>query len=169
MLIVRAARPEDAAEVAGVHVRSWQVGYRGLIADGYLDGLRPEDRMAHYRFGDADPQQPLTIVAIDHGDVCGFATTGPSRDPDAPDRGEVFALYVDPPAWGLGVGRRLMAAARANLAELDFSAAILWVLSGNERAQRFYTIDGWRPDNQRRSAEVWNVRVEEVRYERTLP
>ena len=27
-------------EVARVHVRSWQAGYRGLLPDAYLDGLR---------------------------------------------------------------------------------------------------------------------------------
>jgi hypothetical protein len=31
-MLLRAATPEDAREVANVHVRSWQVGYRGLIA-----------------------------------------------------------------------------------------------------------------------------------------
>ena len=46
VLTVRRATPEDAAGVAGVHVRSWQVAYRGLLPDDYLDGLRPEDRMA---------------------------------------------------------------------------------------------------------------------------
>jgi hypothetical protein len=36
-LIVRVARPDDAAAVAGVHVRSWQQGYRGLLPDDFLD------------------------------------------------------------------------------------------------------------------------------------
>jgi hypothetical protein len=44
VLSVRAATPDDAAAVAGVHVRSWQAAYRGLIADAYLDGLNPDDR-----------------------------------------------------------------------------------------------------------------------------
>ena len=39
MMTVREAQPRDAAEVAGVHVRSWQVAYRGLFPDDYLDGL----------------------------------------------------------------------------------------------------------------------------------
>ena len=32
--------------MVGVHVRSWQVAYRGLFPDDYLDGLRAEDRLA---------------------------------------------------------------------------------------------------------------------------
>ena len=46
-MTVRDAQPRDAAEVADVHVRSWQAAYRDLFPDDYLDGLRVEDRMAH--------------------------------------------------------------------------------------------------------------------------
>ena len=43
---VRTAQPDDAAAVAEVHVRAWQAAYRGLMADEFLDSLRPEDRAA---------------------------------------------------------------------------------------------------------------------------
>lgn len=169
MLSVRVARRQDALAVAGVHVRSWQGAYRGLLPDEYLDALRPEDRAAHYTFGSADASLPTTIVAVEHGAICGFATTGPSRDTDADGMGEVLALYVDPEAWGKGVGARLVAEGRARLAHLGFSEAVLWVLVGNDRAQRFYRTDGWQPDDGRRSEELWGVVVDEVRFRRHLP
>lgn len=168
VLEVRPAEPDDAAAVAGVHVRSWQVGYRGLLAEDYLDGLRPEDRMGRYTFASTKPAEPSTIVAVEGGVVCGFATTGPSRDVDVTDGGELLALYVDPGAWGLGVGRRLMAEARGRLVRCGFTDALLWVLVGNDRAQHFYRADGWVPDGQRRSVEIWEVAVDEVRYLRRL-
>ena len=168
MLEVRPALHEDAAAVAGVHVRSWQVGYRGLLDDDYLDGLRPEDRMRHYRFDSTNPAEPSTIVALEDGVVRGFATTGPSRDADASERGEVLALYVDPDAWGHGVGRRLMVEARDTLGRRGFTHAVLWVLVGNDRAQRFYDADGWMPDGYRRTVEIWNLTVDEIRYRRRL-
>ena len=169
VLIVRGARAEDAAEVAGVHVRSWQAGYRGLLPQKYLDGLRPEDRPARYTFGSEDAGLPSTIVAAQDGTICGFATSGPSRHADAPDVGEILALYVDPGAWGLGVGRLLMAEARSALVRRGFTEAVLWVLVGNDRAQRFYRIDGWRTDDARRTVEVWGIAVDEIRYRRRLP
>jgi GNAT superfamily N-acetyltransferase len=131
MLTVRPARPEDAAEVAGVHVRSWQVGYRGLLPDEYLDGLRGEDRMHHYTFGATGPAHPATVVAVEDGRIRGFATVGPCRDGDEPAVGEVSALYVDPGRWRTGAGRVLMSAARAELERRGFSQAVLWVLVGN--------------------------------------
>jgi ribosomal protein S18 acetylase RimI-like enzyme len=169
VLRVRPARPEDAADVAAVHVRSWQVAYRGLIADGYLDSLRPEDRMARYTFGSRDPRQPSTFVATEDGFICGFATTGPSRDTDVAQRGELFGLYVDPPAWGRGTGRRLMVQSRRHLCRRGFTDAVLWVLVGNERAERFYRADGWLPDGRRQSDEIWGVTVDEICYRRDLP
>jgi ribosomal protein S18 acetylase RimI-like enzyme len=169
VLSLRPARPDDAAGVAAVHVRSWQVGYRGLLPDDYLGGLRPEDRMGRYTFGSTDPDVPWTTVAVQNDVICGFATTGPGRDDDAGDAGELLALYVDPGSWGGGVGRRLMAEARAQLVRRRFTEGVLWVLVGNERAQRFYAMDGWDPDGWRRTEELWGVSVDEIRYRRPLP
>jgi ribosomal protein S18 acetylase RimI-like enzyme len=168
-MIVRDANPRDAAEVAGVHVRSWQAAYRGMFCDDYLDGLRPEDRIAHYTFGDSRPDRLATIVAVADATICGFAITGPSRDGDAADAGELYALYVDPQAWGRGIGRSLIAEARARLSRQGLAAAIVWVLVGNEQAQRFYRADGWQPDGHRRQQNVWGVLADEVRYRRCLP
>jgi GNAT superfamily N-acetyltransferase len=167
VLIVRAAEPAEAMEVAGVHVRAWQRAYRGLLPDRSLDGLRPADRAAHYTFGRSQPDSPSTIVASKDGAICGFAT-GPARGEADPEVGELLALYVDPGSWGMGVGRRLVSEARARLAEGGFAEAILWVLAGNERAERFYRADGWMPDGARRQEEIWGVTADEVRYRRVL-
>ncbi len=169
MLIVRQAEPQDAEAVAGVHVRSWQAAYRGLLPDDYLDGLRPSDRAARYTFGRKGPEAPETLVLVADGLISGFATLGPSRDGDAAAAGELYALYLDPRAWGRGMGRTLMAAARARLHGRGFAVGILWVLTGNHRARRFYCADGWQPDGHARCAQVWGASVDEVRYRRPLP
>lgn len=167
-MLLREAHPADAAAVADVHVRSWQVGYRGLLPDQYLDTLQAEDRAQHYRFGDPDPLQPTTVVALERGTICGFATTGPSRGDDHDDAGELFALYVDPDRWGRGIGRALLAEARALMARQGFEQAVLWVLLGNERAERFYHIDGWAPNGRKRQDTVWGLAVNEIGYSRPL-
>ena len=104
------------------------------------------------------------------GVICGFATTGPCRDEHADaNTGQLLALHVDPSAWGRGVGRRLIEEARARLHSLGFTEAVLWVLVGNERAQRFYRIDGWSPENIERTVELWGTSIDDVRYRRALP
>ena len=160
-------------DVARVHVRSWQAGYRGLLPDAYLDGLRPEERAERYAFGSSDPRSPATMVAVDDEaesarTICGFATTAPARDADVPECGELYALYVDPDRWGRGVGAALISAARSRLIDQGFRVAVLWLLAGNVRADRFYRIDGWAPDGHSRTDTVWGVTVDEVRYRRVL-
>jgi ribosomal protein S18 acetylase RimI-like enzyme len=167
---LRSALPDDAFAVARVHVRAWQVGYRGLLPAEYLDSLRVEDRAARYTFGRADG--PRTTVAvergetgggarrgIDSGELVGFATIHGA---------ELCALHVDPAAWGRGVARALIAQARADLAAAGLTEAHVWVLVGNTRAERFYQRDGWATDGTRRSDMVWGTAVDEIAYRRRL-
>jgi GNAT superfamily N-acetyltransferase len=148
--------------VASVHVHSWQIGYRNLLPDDYLDRLRPEDRATHYDFENSDPHQPATIVALHGKTIIGFATTATARDFELPRLGELCALYVDPDNWGRGVGTALVSAARATLVSLGFQHAILWILKGNTRAERFYRMHGWKPGGLHRTQSVWGVTVEEA-------
>jgi ribosomal protein S18 acetylase RimI-like enzyme len=149
--------PADALAVARVHVRAWQVGYRGLLPAAYLDSLRAEDRAARYTFERSEG--PRTTVAVDSGAIVGFATIHGS---------ELSALHVDPEAWSTGVGRALIARARADLAAAGVAEAHLWLLVGNARAQRFYERDGWVTDGTRRADTVWGVAVDEIEYRRRL-
>ena len=167
-VFLRRAEPEDNDAVAEVHVRSWQVAYRGLLPNQYLDALDPADRASRYTFGDMDPGQPQTTVAVDGDVICGFATVGPCRDEDMSSAGELNGIYVHPDWWNRGVGRMMINDARERLVDKGFHEAVLWVLVGNERAERFYDMDGWRPDGQRRLVEVHGITVDEIRYLRPL-
>jgi GNAT superfamily N-acetyltransferase len=142
------------------------MAYQCLLPDDYLASLRPEDRAAHYAF--EDPSRPATLIGLVSGVILGFATIGRSQDADAEGHGELLALYVDPSAWGGGLGRSLMAAARRGLIDQGFREALLWVLVGNARAERFYRRDGWSPDGSERRTEIWGIEVNEIRYRRQL-
>jgi GNAT superfamily N-acetyltransferase len=165
---LRPASPSDAGPVARLHVRSWQTAYRGLLPDAYLDGLDPTERARRYTFGHPDPKRPYTVVAAEGDEIFGFVTTMPSRDPDAGGAGELCALYVAPDRWGAKIGSALLAAGRARLVELGHEDALLWVLVGNARAERFYRADGWAADGGRRAVESWGIGVDEIRYRRAL-
>lgn len=167
-MILRPAVPDDAMAVARVHVRAWQVAYRGLMPDDYLAGLRPEERAQRYDFAGVDLAQPRTLVAVEADAVLGFATISLARDADAAGHGELCALYVEPDRWGRGIGRALASAARGELHRLGFRKAVLWVVAGNARAQQFYRADGWTADELHRARQVWSVSVDTVRYSRVL-
>ncbi len=65
-LVIRDARAEDAEDIAGVHVRSWQAAYRGLIDQSVLDGLSVDERAAGWRRILAEPLPTSlgTLVAV---------------------------------------------------------------------------------------------------------
>jgi GNAT superfamily N-acetyltransferase len=163
-MFLRPAEPPDALAVARVHVRSWQAAYRTLLPQDFLDQLRPEDWAARYTFNDPNPRAYQTILAVHDSAILGFVTTVASRDPDLPHHGELAALYVDPTHWSTGLGRTLVTAARSQLLTLGFNEALLWVLTGNTRADRFYRADNWLPDGQIKDATIHNIQLNEQRY-----
>jgi GNAT superfamily N-acetyltransferase len=170
---LREARLGDEAGVADIHVRAWQEAYRGLIPDEFLDALDPEDRAARYTFESEDPDAPTTLLAVQEGEDCGevifgFVTFGRSRDADAPDHGEIVALYVDPDRYEGGLGRMLMAEARRRLWEAGYAEALLWVLDGNDRAVRFYAGEGWTADGAKRVEEPYGIVSNVSRFRRPL-
>jgi GNAT superfamily N-acetyltransferase len=164
MVLVRPAALPDAPAMGRVHVRAWQAAYRGHMPDAYLDGLRPEQRAAHWEGAllGADDLRGAILVAERDGEVIGFAVVGPTEEPAG--AGELYAINLDPDSWGTGAGRALLAAAEAELARLGFAELVLWVLPGNARARRFYEIAGWVADGAERSSEVFGMTVPEVRY-----
>jgi ribosomal protein S18 acetylase RimI-like enzyme len=169
---IRAATPADADGIALVHVQSWQSAYRGLIAQEHLDQLDVARRAQGWTrsLTGSDPSLEATLVTVTDEQVTGFAGVGPSRDPDAdPARtGEVCAIYLLPQAWGQGLGRDLMTAALARLADLGYQVATLWVLKDNARARRFYEAAGFTTDGSEQTVDIAGSPIDEVRYHRIL-
>ena len=167
-MLLRRAEPGDELAVAAVHVAGWQAGYAGLLPASYLDGLQREDHAARYSFADGGVGRPATVVAVEADDVIGFATTGPVPNAESVGQGQLYALYVRPDCWRRGVGRRLLVDARARLVHAGCTTAVLWMLAGNERAQRFYRADGWRPNGARRNETLDGIELDVLGYARRL-
>jgi ribosomal protein S18 acetylase RimI-like enzyme len=106
-----------------------------------------------------------TFVAVVDNEVVGFATVGASWSEDG--AGELYAIYVDPTSWGAGAGRALIEVSEDSLRDSGFDEAMLWVLEGNERAERFYRAAGWEHDGEKED-EFQGARVTELRYRKRL-
>ncbi len=177
--VVRPATPEDADALGAVHVRSWQRGYAGILPAHYLADMSVEQRqqwwarvLADPKAGSERPDAPPSIMLVaesSHG-ITGFAIVGASRDEDAgPLTGELYAMYVDPPAWSTGCGRALHEHAMAGLRSRGYTSAVLWVFENNARARRFYELAGWHPDGAADDYTRPEFTRREVRYAREIP
>ncbi|HXI81667.1 MAG TPA: GNAT family N-acetyltransferase [Verrucomicrobiae bacterium] len=162
---VRAAGPDDAGRIAEINVRSWQAAYRGIVPRAVLEGMEIDpSRETWLRRMAGLGQRSLFVVELD-GRVEGYVLAGPARDHDLPDlAGEVYAIYVDPPAQGHGLGRALLEAATLDLQTAGFEPLILWVLSANTPGRRFYEACGWQTDGTVRAIDFDGTSVDETRY-----
>ena len=164
---IRRARLEDAAAIAGVHVRTWQAAYEHVFGADRLAGIDVAGREGLARRFATDPDYD-SFVATEEGRIVGFVACGLTSDDDEePGERELFAIYVLPDFWGTGAAPGLMHAAVAALRARGTAAAILWVLDDNPRARRFYEREGWRPDGSAES-EYLGLTVPLVRYRMLL-
>ncbi len=114
----------------------------------------------------------LLVASLEGQDaqILGFAHVGSSDDREQDGAlGEVHALHVHPSAQGNRLGARLLSEACDVLQDLGFGHARLWVLEGNERAQRFYRRYKWRlAEGLRKTELVDGAPVSELAYEKDL-
>lgn len=158
-----------------VHVRSWQVAYRGIVPDAILDGLSIESRVEFWARAIAqtatEPSRDVRIWVVEEADrVVGLATTRACPDADVPPgTGELHSIYLAPEAWSRGLGASLLTAAVADLRERGFAPLVLWVIEANVRGRRFYERTGWLPDGGRQPIDFDGVLVDEIRYRLVRP
>jgi len=142
-LTIRLATADDAAVLAGIGGRAWNLTYRGIVPDPVLDewiaGAEDNWRSA---FAANDAGSPWRAwVAERGGALLGYVTTSPAKDewlPPPDGAGEITNLYLEPSAIGAGVGRRLYEHAVEDLRERGYRPLVIWAFRDNPRARRFY-------------------------------
>ena len=166
---VRPATAEDADAIGRVQVETWRAAYRGLMPDEAIAGFDLEGRQRMWREGLARVPRPgsATFVAELDGDVVGFASVGRSRDEEAENEGELYAIYLQQSYWDRGIGRALLERAEESMRAFGFERAILWVMEGNERGERFYRAAGWEHEGRKVEA-FQGAEVAELRYRKAL-
>jgi GNAT superfamily N-acetyltransferase len=167
MVTVRPAVPGDSGAIGRVQVETWRTAYRGLMPDEAVDAFDVAARQQLWRelLARDRPPDSATFVAELDGEVVGFASVGRSRDDE--DEGELYAIYLHPSCWDRGIGRSLLERSEQWLRTSGFERALLWVLEGNERGQRFYRAAGWERDG-RKVDTFQGAEVTELRYRKAL-
>jgi len=169
--LIRPAELSDSEGIAQVHTRSWQRAYRGLLPNEFLDNLRWQDRKVRWDAILKDQIVRNTFVVIGPENVIvGFASTGPCRDDDlkGKDIFELYAIYLSPEVWGIGIGAKLFNNATREI-PIRFHSLSVWVLKENFRGRNFYENQGFEVDGATKMADIDGHQLEEVRYRIPLP
>lgn len=147
---IRRARPTDAEAIATVHDAAWREAYSGIIPGRSLEAMinrrGPSWWLSAIRGGSR-----LLVLEFD-SQVAGYVSHGRNRVAAIPYASEIFELYLSPTFQGIGFGARLFHAAREDLESKGYLSTVVWALSDNERALRFYKkmggVEVWRATEQ---------------------
>jgi GNAT superfamily N-acetyltransferase len=172
---IRTAVAADGAAIAAIKWRAFGTNYRGgVMSDSFLD-QRDVVPPASFWVGRAmlpPSRRHRLLVWGRPGTVFGYLDAGPvhpeDADPDQPEAGEVYELYVDPTAQGRGGGGLLLDAAEAWFRSAGYQRAELSTLATNPAAHAFYAARGWEPTGRITPVDLGIVAFEEVRFARRL-
>lgn len=136
---VRWSAATDATGLADLHRAAWRYAYAEIIPGLTLERMiARRGRSWWVRMHDRGFR---ALVTDRRGTITGYATLGRGRH-EPPRTGEIYELYVRPEYHGCGVGRRLCAGARGELAREGLDRLVVWALSENTVACRFYAAMG---------------------------
>jgi ribosomal protein S18 acetylase RimI-like enzyme len=168
VVIVRNAIAADVDVMAAIRVDSWRATYAGLVPASILARMDVGRNGAFFARRVAETGPAETLVAEVDDEVVGYALVAPAHDEDAVGFGEVEAIYISPNLVRMGVGSVLMEAAMTRFRAAGCSAVVLWVLTDNAPARRFYEHLGYLPDGASRMLDFDGTATEEIRYRRSI-
>jgi len=159
MEIRKVTKSDDFAAIGNIYARSWQVAYRGIVPQDYLDalsGTRWSSVLANSQYD--------AYVIIEGNRYIGTSSVCPARDEELPGWGEVISIYLLPEYFGKGYGKPLLKTATDALVTKGFRDIYLWVLDENIRAQKFYTKNNFVRTTDGKQIEIGGKKLTEIRY-----
>ena len=142
MCLVRAATEHDAGAISHVHVQSWRTTYADIVPEANLASLNEAEREVLWR--EWLTRDIQVYVAELNGEVVGFVSGGPLREPLQEFDAELFAIYLLKQAQGRGIGTALLRKLARSLRTKGFKSMVVWVLESNA-SSHFYAQSGALP------------------------
>lgn len=131
MVNIRAAKPEDALQIAIVNVYTWKTQYSGLIPEEVIDNRVVNVEQMAMKNKQRIIEDDNYIVAEVDGTVVGFTRFAKSIYKDYENAGEIYALYLLKGFNGKGIGKKLFEAAKNELKKYGYNKMIIKCLKGN--------------------------------------
>lgn len=148
--VIFPAGPDDAADLARVHVAAWRETYEGLLPSSYLArmSIPIHTRRFHASLVSGAPSE-ATLAAASRDGLVGYAAGGPSRS-RRDGEAEITTLYLLRNAQGNGLGHDLVRGLSRLFAANGASSLMISVLRDNLKARGFYEHLGGKAEAPRR-------------------
>lgn len=150
---IKVAEYSDFERIAGLHAKSWQRFYSGILSKAYLGEEVQSERKIIWQTRLTNPPFNQAVYVLEEGGLlCGFVCGFGNHDFE---RGTIIdALHVDDYFRGRGIGLTLLKAI-ADWARQYFpdNGVYLEVLKGNQQAIDFYEHIGGQLAQER----LWNA------------
>jgi GNAT superfamily N-acetyltransferase len=175
---VRAAREDEAGEIARIQLSTWRTAYRRIVPERVLSALDEAVLAQRWQAAIAAPpsHRHRVLVAVEQAaeeNLAGFAAVGPADEtalaPDEPGdalgtgTGAVTDLLVEP-RWGRrGHGSRLLAAAVDLWRGDGDDRAVAWLYDRDRATRALLTSAGWEPDGAARALDMDGTPVRQSR------
>ena len=162
MFFIRKANPEDYADIATIHFKSWHAAYLGLLPASYINindknTLCKKKKMWQGLM--AHPDVSVWIACDAHHHNLGFIGYFTNHKDY-----EITTLYVLPDYQGLGIGTQLMTASLQALLESHINAHFsLWVLEANVAAIDFYQKFGFVGNGEKSEECYKNMQIIDIK------
>lgn len=152
---IRTATSEDLGDIVEVFFECWQDSYQDLLPEDVRREMTKESAGDLWRPSLSPHPDRKTLLILSDTEVVGVARFG--KDPQAPDRGHLFSLYIHPKYAGKGFGKALLAEVLQDLVTEGFTQTSLWVFKENQSAQGLYRKSGFLPTGIERTDERWKI------------
>lgn len=144
-ITIRPAHLADMDAIGEIVAESWQHTFHDLLPRDFLLSITPEAQKARHErtFARGDVRYR---IASKTGEVAGFASWGPGRDPSFAMPYELYALYLRPRFERQGIGRRLLGSVISGVASSGGPGLYLTALAMNPNRAFYIRLGGVEAD-----------------------
>ena len=159
--IVRLGNVNDAAAIVDVNIATWEIAYKGVIDEAFLESRHRDRDLAVSRVAErfSNPDGVIFVAEVD-GVVVGFANAG--NEKTGTYDGEIYALYVAEAHHGIGIGNALINRVKTLFHAQGKKNMMIWSLTANPYRGFYQRVGG--VEVARQFITIGDQSLEEIGY-----
>lgn len=164
---IRSMNFSDTAEIAKIHVSTWQIAYHGIVPQEYLDSLDVQKRMLFWESDLKNRPEIKRFVAEVCNEIVGFVVGLHNRTEQELHTSdcELWAIYVDQKYFRTGIGSILFKHFVGELKKIGKKKMCLWALEDNDIANDFYRKNGGIQTPVKKNIQIGGKDLTEISFE----